>query len=171
MTSLVEVADGDEPTPWRPSTPPTGLNPGGRATPPRERGEILRRAFETLTANAGDLALLMTLEMGKPVAESRAEITYAAEFFRWYSEEAVRIAGDYRVAPGGGSRLIVMRQPVGTGPLHHPVEFPDGHGNPQDRAGHRRRLHHGPQTGCPHSPFVTGAGSDSHRRRACRPGC
>ena len=71
--------------------------PAWAATPPRERGEILRRAFEALTANAGDLALLMTLEMGKPLAESRAEITYAAEFFRWYSEEAVRIAGDYRV--------------------------------------------------------------------------
>ena len=66
----------------------------------------------------------MTLEMGKPVAESKAEITYAAEFFRWYSEEAVRIAGDYRVAPGGGSRLIVMRQPVGPVLLITPWNFP-----------------------------------------------
>ena len=66
----------------------------------------------------------MTLEMGKPVAESRAEIAYAAEFFRWYSEEAVRIAGDYRVAPGGGSRLIVMRQPVGPALFITPWNFP-----------------------------------------------
>jgi succinate-semialdehyde dehydrogenase/glutarate-semialdehyde dehydrogenase len=98
--------------------------PDWAATPPRERGEILRRAFESLMTNANDLALLMTLEMGKPVAESRAEITYAAEFFRWYSEEAVRVAGDYRVAPGGGSRLIVMRQPVGPTLLITPWNFP-----------------------------------------------
>ena len=91
-------------TPWRRWTRPHEAQPAWAATPPRERGEILRRAFEALTANAGDLALLMTLEMGKPVAESRAEISYAAEFFRWYSEEAVRISGDYRVAPAGGSR-------------------------------------------------------------------
>src|SRR4051794_41433258 len=57
------------------------------AHPPRERGEILRRAFETLTERADDLALLMTLEMGKPIAESKAEVTYAAEFFRWFAEE------------------------------------------------------------------------------------
>src|SRR4051812_22663565 len=62
------------------------------ATPPRERGEILRRAFEAMVDQQDDLALLMTLEMGKPPAESRSEITYAAEFFRWFSEEAVRVA-------------------------------------------------------------------------------
>jgi succinate-semialdehyde dehydrogenase/glutarate-semialdehyde dehydrogenase len=98
--------------------------PEWAATPPRERGEILRRAFEAITASASDLALLMTLEMGKPVAESRAEIVYAAEFFRWYSEEAVRISGDYRLAPGGGSRLIVMRQPVGPALMITPWNFP-----------------------------------------------
>src|SRR3954447_16298992 len=63
------------------------------ATPPRDRGEILRRAFEIITSRADDLALLMTLEMGKPVKESKAEIAYAAEFFRWFSEESVRISG------------------------------------------------------------------------------
>ena len=67
--------------------------------PPRERGEILRRAFELITERADDLALLMTLEMGKPLSESKAEIAYAAEFFRWFSEEAVRIAGSYATAP------------------------------------------------------------------------
>src|SRR6476620_9573298 len=59
------------------------------ATPPRDRGEILRRAFEAITARADDFAMLMTLEMGKPLAESRGEVTYGAEFFRWFSEEAV----------------------------------------------------------------------------------
>ena len=115
------------------------------AMPPRERGEILRRAFELITARADDLALLMTLEMGKPLAESRAEITYAAEFLRWFSEEAVRIVGRYAVAPNGATRLLVMKQPVGPCLLITPVELPAGHGHPQDRAGRRRRLHHGGQ--------------------------
>ena len=144
---LVEVADGDATDALAALEAADRAQPGWAATPPRERGEILRRAFEALTANAGDLALLMTLEMGKPLAESRAEITYAAEFFRWYSEEAVRIT---RRLPGGAGRRqpphrhAPARRPR---PLHHPVELPDGHGHPQDRTGHRRRLHHGPQTG------------------------
>jgi succinate-semialdehyde dehydrogenase/glutarate-semialdehyde dehydrogenase len=78
------------------------------ATPPRERGEILRRAFEAMVERQDDLALLMTLEMGKPVAESRAEITYAAEFFRWFSEEAVRISGRWSVSPDGSGRIQTM---------------------------------------------------------------
>ncbi|MDN5933715.1 MAG: aldehyde dehydrogenase family protein, partial [Pseudonocardia sp.] len=69
------------------------------AMPPRQRGEILRRAYELLMERIDDLALLMTMEMGKPLAESKGEITYAAEFFRWFSEEAVRIDGGYAIAP------------------------------------------------------------------------
>src|SRR6185369_15829203 len=83
------------------------------ATPPRERGEILRRAFELMVERADDLALLMTLEMGKPIAESEAEVKYAAEFFRWFSEQAVRVAGRYQVPTSGQGRVIVMKQPVG----------------------------------------------------------
>jgi succinate-semialdehyde dehydrogenase/glutarate-semialdehyde dehydrogenase len=94
------------------------------ATPPRQRGEILRRAFELMTARADELALLMTLEMGKPLAESKGEIAYAAEFFRWFAEEAVRIDGGYAVAPAGGSRLLVVRQPVGPCLLITPWNFP-----------------------------------------------
>ena len=94
------------------------------ATPPRERGEILRRAYELLTERTDDLALLMTLEMGKPVAESRGEIAYAADFFRWFAEEAVRIDGGYAIAPNGKSRLLVMRQPVGPCLLITPWNFP-----------------------------------------------
>jgi succinate-semialdehyde dehydrogenase/glutarate-semialdehyde dehydrogenase len=94
------------------------------AHPPRERGEILRRAFEELIARQDELALLMTLEMGKPVAESRAEIAYAAEFFRWYAEEAVRIEGRFARAPNGASRLLVMKQPVGPCLLITPWNFP-----------------------------------------------
>ncbi|SDY05549.1 succinate-semialdehyde dehydrogenase / glutarate-semialdehyde dehydrogenase [Saccharopolyspora shandongensis] len=92
--------------------------------PPRERGEILRRAFELIMQRHEDLALLMTLEMGKPLTESRAEVTYAAEFFRWFSEEAVRIGGDYAVAPNGSGRFLVMRQPVGPALLITPWNFP-----------------------------------------------
>ena len=93
-------------------------------TAPRDRGEILRRAFELITERAEDLALLMTLEMGKPLAESRAEIAYGAEFFRWFSEEPVRISGRYSVAPNGASRLLTMKQPVGPCLMITPWNFP-----------------------------------------------
>jgi succinate-semialdehyde dehydrogenase/glutarate-semialdehyde dehydrogenase len=92
--------------------------------PPRERGEILRRAFELMTARSEDLALLMTLEMGKPLAESRGEVAYAAEFFRWFSEEAVRIAGRWSVAPDGASRLLTLKRPVGPTLMITPWNFP-----------------------------------------------
>jgi succinate-semialdehyde dehydrogenase / glutarate-semialdehyde dehydrogenase len=97
---------------------------GWAAHPPRERGEILRRAFEALIARADDIALLMTLEMGKPVAESRAEVAYGAEFLRWFSEEAVRIHGEYSVSPTGKGRVLTMRQPVGPCILITPWNFP-----------------------------------------------
>ncbi|MHA6799715.1 NAD-dependent succinate-semialdehyde dehydrogenase [Bounagaea algeriensis] len=91
---------------------------------PRARGEILRRAHETMHQRHEDLALLMTLEMGKPLAESRGEITYAAEFFRWFSEEAVRISGDYAISPSGSGRILTHRQPVGPCVLVTPWNFP-----------------------------------------------
>jgi succinate-semialdehyde dehydrogenase / glutarate-semialdehyde dehydrogenase len=91
---------------------------------PRERGEILRRAFETITERADELALLMTLEMGKPLKESKAEISYGAEFLRWFSEQAVRIDGRYAVAPNGQGRLLTMKQPVGPCLLITPWNFP-----------------------------------------------
>jgi len=94
------------------------------ATDPRERGEILRRAFELLIERSEDIALLMTLEMGKPLAEARGEVTYGAEFFRWFSEEAVRISGRYSVAPSGGTRLLTMKQPVGPVYAITPWNFP-----------------------------------------------
>ncbi|HEV2895650.1 MAG TPA: NAD-dependent succinate-semialdehyde dehydrogenase [Actinomycetota bacterium] len=121
---LCQVADG---------TPSDGLaaldaavaaQAGWAAHPPRERGEILRRAYEALNDRADELALLMTLEMGKPLAESKAEITYAAEFFRWFAEEAVRIDGRYAVAPTGKGRLLTMKQPVGPCLLITPWNFP-----------------------------------------------
>jgi succinate-semialdehyde dehydrogenase/glutarate-semialdehyde dehydrogenase len=94
------------------------------ATAPRTRGEILRKAFEIMMSRVDDLALLMTLEMGKPVAESKAEVTYAAEFFRWFSEEACRIDGGFSTAPNGTFRVMIMRQPVGPCLLITPWNFP-----------------------------------------------
>ncbi|MEA2475357.1 MAG: succinate-semialdehyde dehydrogenase / glutarate-semialdehyde dehydrogenase [Thermoleophilaceae bacterium] len=95
-----------------------------RQTPPRERGEILRRAWELIEERKSDLALLMTLEMGKSLKESEAEITYAGEFFRWFAEEAVRIEGRFGVAPNGAGRLLTMKQPVGPCILITPWNFP-----------------------------------------------
>jgi len=94
------------------------------ATAPRDRGEILRRAFELVTARRDELALLMTLEMGKSIAESKAEITYAAEFFRWFGEEAVRIDGRFTRAANGAGRILTMKQPVGPCLMITPWNFP-----------------------------------------------
>jgi len=95
-----------------------------RDHPPRERGDILRRAYDAITERADDLALLMTLEMGKPVAESKAEIAYAANFFRWYAEEAVRIDGRYTVNETGKGRVLTLQQPVGPCVFITPWNFP-----------------------------------------------
>ncbi|HEX3591172.1 MAG TPA: NAD-dependent succinate-semialdehyde dehydrogenase [Pseudonocardiaceae bacterium] len=94
------------------------------ATPPRFRSEILRGAFELLMARQDELAALMTAEMGKPLAEARGEVAYAAEFFRWFSEEAVRIGGDHLIAPDGRSRFLVSKAPVGPCVLVTPWNFP-----------------------------------------------
>ena len=94
------------------------------ATAPRVRGEILRGAFDLLQERAQEFALLMTLEMGKPLAEARGEVTYGGEFLRWFSEEAVRIAGRYGSNPEGTGRMIVTQVPVGPSYLITPWNFP-----------------------------------------------
>jgi succinate-semialdehyde dehydrogenase/glutarate-semialdehyde dehydrogenase len=94
------------------------------ATAPRERGEILRAVFEAITARAEEFATLMTLEMGKVLAESMGEVKYGSEFFRWFSEEAVRISGRYTKAPAGTGRIIVTKQPVGPCLAITPWNFP-----------------------------------------------
>ena len=94
------------------------------ATPPRERAEILRRAFELLIDRADDIAAVMTAEMGKPFAESKGEVTYGAEFFRWFSEEAVRVGGEYTQSTDGKTRVMVSREPVGPCILITPWNFP-----------------------------------------------
>jgi succinate-semialdehyde dehydrogenase / glutarate-semialdehyde dehydrogenase len=95
-----------------------------RNHPPRERGDILRRAYDAIVGRMDELALLMTLEMGKPLAESKAEITYAANFFRWYAEEAVRINGRFTVNEAGSGRVLTMKQPIGPCVFITPWNFP-----------------------------------------------
>ncbi len=122
--TLVEVANASPDDGRAALDAAVAAQPGFAALPPRERGEILRRAYELIMSRVDDLALLMTLEMGKPLAESKGEVAYAAEFFRWFAEEAVRIDGQYAVAPNGASRFLVMRQPVGVCLLVTPWNFP-----------------------------------------------
>lgn len=101
-----------------------GAAAGWAATPPRERGEILRRCFETMIAEKDEIAALLQLENGKPMAEAAGETAYAAEFFRWFSEEAVRIGGEVRQAPMGDKRILVLPEPVGVSLQITPWNFP-----------------------------------------------
>ncbi len=98
--------------------------PAWAATPPRERAEILRRAFDLLQERKEDFALLMTIEMGKPLAEARGEVAYGGEFLRWFSEETARVQGRYGSNPEGTGRMIVSQHPVGPCFLITPWNFP-----------------------------------------------
>ena len=140
------------------------------AHPPRERGEILRRAWELIQERADELALVMTLEMGKPLAESKAEVAYASEFLRWFAEEAVRIEGRYATAPNGAGRLITMRQPVGPCYAITPWNFPMAMGTrkigPAIAAGCTMVIKPAQQT-----PLSMLALAGSWPRPACPPAC
>jgi succinate-semialdehyde dehydrogenase/glutarate-semialdehyde dehydrogenase len=98
--------------------------PGWSATAPRRRAEVLRRAFELMTERTEDLARLIVRENGKALTDARGEVTYAAEFFRWFAEEAVRAGGDLHTAPSGTNRILVLRQPIGVSVLVTPWNFP-----------------------------------------------
>ena len=126
--TLVEIADAQVQDALAALGAAADSQPDWGAHAPRERGEILRRAYEAVMDQAEDLALLMTLEMGKSVEESRAEITYAAEFLRWFSEEAVRVHGRYMVNTTGKGRILTMRQPVGPCVFVTPWNFPTAMG-------------------------------------------
>jgi len=121
---LVEVADASVADGKAALDAAVAVQAEWAATPPRDRGEILRRAFEAINDHADDLALLMTLEMGKPLSEAKAEIAYGAEFFRWFAEESVRISGRYSTAPNGATRLLTLKQPVGPCLMITPWNFP-----------------------------------------------
>ncbi|HET9499046.1 MAG TPA: NAD-dependent succinate-semialdehyde dehydrogenase [Marmoricola sp.] len=126
--TLCEVADATPEDAKAALDAAVGAQAAWAATSPNERSEILHRAFELLGERADELALLMTLEMGKSVTESKAEIAYAAEFFRWFSGEALRLDGYYKTAGNGKSRVLVMRQPVGPCYFITPWNFPNAMG-------------------------------------------
>ncbi len=98
--------------------------PAWAATAPRQRAEFLRTAFSLMIAHKEALARIITLESGKALGEARGEVAYAAEFLRWFSEEAVRIQGEYSIAPSGANRIIVLRQPIGVAIFVTPWNFP-----------------------------------------------
>ena len=122
--SLCDVADGQPEDALAALEAADKVQAEWARTAPRQRGEILRSAYEMITERIDDLALLMTLEMGKPLADSKAEIIYASEFFRWYSEQAVRIGGTYSISPDGAQRIMTMKQPVGPCLMITPWNFP-----------------------------------------------
>ncbi len=125
---LIEVADATPEDALAALAAAADAQASWAATAPRERGEILRRAYELLLERVDELALVMTLEMGKALGESRAEISYAAEFLRWFSEEAVRIHGRYMTNTTGAGRILTMRQPVGPCVFVTPWNFPTAMG-------------------------------------------
>lgn len=121
---IAEVADGTAADATAAVDAAAQAFPDWAATPPRQRAEVLRRAFDVITADADRLTALICAENGKPQADARAEVAYAAEFFRWFSEEAVRTEGQYGVAPRGDARTLVTHRPVGVAALVTPWNFP-----------------------------------------------
>ena len=122
--AVAEVADGTEQDALDAVGAAQAALAGWAATPPRQRAECLRRTFELMTRDADALARLMVAENGKALRDAKAEATYAAEFFRWYAEEAVRMEGVLMQAPSGANKILVMRQPVGVSLLVTPWNFP-----------------------------------------------
>ena len=116
-------------------------------TLPKERAKILRRWFDLIIANRDDIALIMTSEQGKPLAEALGEVDYAAGFVEFFGEEAKRIYGEVSPTFRADSRIVVVKQPIGVVGGDHAVEFPRGDDHPQGRARARRRLHRGGEAG------------------------
>ena len=121
---LTEVADGEEADALAAVDAAFQAGPGWAATPPRKRSEILRACYERMVAGADWLATLVSLENGKALADAKSEILYAADFFRWFSEEAVRVLGEVSITPGGSNRILVEYQPIGVSLLITPWNFP-----------------------------------------------
>jgi succinate-semialdehyde dehydrogenase/glutarate-semialdehyde dehydrogenase len=122
--TVASVADGTEADAIAAVDAAAAAGPAWAKTPPRVRAEVLRKAFELMTERAGELAELISLENGKALVDAKGEVTYAAEFFRWFAEEAVRGEGTIATAPSGPYKLMVVRQPVGVCVLVTPWNFP-----------------------------------------------
>ncbi|HWM74653.1 MAG TPA: NAD-dependent succinate-semialdehyde dehydrogenase [Nocardioides sp.] len=121
---IASVADGSVDDGLAAVDAAAGAAAAWAATSPRERSEVLRRSFDLMNRRSDDLAHLISLENGKALADARGEVAYAAEFFRWYAEEAVRASGSVMTAPSGANRIVVLQQPVGVCVLVTPWNFP-----------------------------------------------
>jgi succinate-semialdehyde dehydrogenase/glutarate-semialdehyde dehydrogenase len=126
--TIAEIADATPEDAKAALDAAVAAQPEWATSSPNERSTILQRTFELMNERADELARLMTLEMGKSVKESKAEVTYAAEFFRWFAGEALRLDGYYKEAGAGGFRVLVMRQPVGPCYFITPWNFPTAMG-------------------------------------------
>lgn len=122
--TIISVADASTADAMDAVTAAHKAGPGWAATAPRQRGEILRRCFELMIARRDMLAELISLENGKSLSDAKGEVTYAAEFFRWFSEEAVRLNGEIYTAPSGANKIVVEHQPIGVSVLVTPWNFP-----------------------------------------------
>ncbi|MFI0374117.1 NAD-dependent succinate-semialdehyde dehydrogenase [Actinomadura sp. 1N219] len=122
--AIAAVADGTRDDGLAAVGAAAAAQPGWAATAPRRRAELLRTVFDRMTERAEDLAGLIVAENGKTLQDARAEVAYAAEFFRWYAEEAVRVAGTVQTAPNGANRILVTRPPIGVAVLVTPWNFP-----------------------------------------------
>ncbi|MFG1921799.1 NAD-dependent succinate-semialdehyde dehydrogenase [Cryptosporangium sp. NPDC048952] len=122
--TLTEIGVGDTDTGVAAVDAAAAAMSGWAALAPRRRSEVLRRAYELMTERGDALAHLIVLENGKALADARSEVAYAAEFFRWYAEEAVRLEGTVETAPAGTNRILVLRQPIGVSLLITPWNFP-----------------------------------------------
>ena len=132
--------------------------PAWRAKTAKERSAILRKWFELMLANSDDLALILTTEQGKPLAESKGEIAIGAAYIEWFAEEAKRVYGDVIPTIANDRRLVVVKEPVGVCAAITPWNFPGVDDHAQGRTGARRRLHGRHQAGGSHALFGAGAG-------------
>ena len=139
--------------------------PAWRALLAKERSAILRKWFDLMVANADDLALILTTEQGKPLAEAKGEILYGASFIEWFAEEAKRVYGDIIPSPTADKRILVIKQPIGVVARDHAVELPQRDDHAQGRPGARRRLHDGAQAREPDAVLRAGARRARHPRR------
>ncbi|MDQ1616755.1 MAG: succinate-semialdehyde dehydrogenase / glutarate-semialdehyde dehydrogenase, partial [Actinomycetota bacterium] len=121
---IAQVADGSAEDGLAAVTAAAEAGPAWATTPPRQRAEILRKAWALMTDRADEIATLISLENGKALVDAKGEATYAAEFFRWYAEETVRMDGMVTTAPSGANRILVVHQPVGVCVLVTPWNFP-----------------------------------------------
>ena len=123
-TVVAQVADGDTADATAAVEAANAALASWRVTPGRERSEMLHRTFDLMMRDQHELAELIVDENGKSRTDARAEVAYAAEFFRWFAEEAVRSGGDYGASPAGGARTVVTHRPVGVAALVTPWNFP-----------------------------------------------